>query len=108
MAGIHCVMNAGQKNLVVFGTRPEAIKLAPVILALQADIRAETIVRSLVLFTETLSKLSRDPWYLEQELDRCRNADNPPPGQGPSRHATKSTCLSGPRQMAAIPRLKSR
>lgn len=41
--------------------------------------RAETLEQSLLLFTDTVSKLSRQLWELEAEVDRRRYAEDPPP-----------------------------
>ena len=41
--------------------------------------RAETVEQSLLLFTDVFSKLARQLWELEAEVDRRRYAENPPP-----------------------------
>ena len=41
--------------------------------------RAETIERSLLLVTDTISPLSRQLYELEAEVDRRRYEENPPP-----------------------------
>ena len=48
--------------------------------------RAETIEQSMLAFTEMFSKLARQLWELEAEMDRRRYAaDPPPPGAEPVR-----------------------
>jgi hypothetical protein len=48
--------------------------------------RVEAAERSLLLFTELFSKLARQLWELEAEMDRIRYEDNPPPpGAAPVR-----------------------
>jgi hypothetical protein len=52
--------------------------------------RAEAIERSLLLFTDTFSKLSRDLYQLEAEVDRRRLEEDPPP---PGAHPIKKRRL---------------
>ena len=54
----------------------------------QRALRAETAEQSLLLFTETFSRLSRQLWQIEQEADRKRYGENPPPpGAAPIKRA---------------------
>ena len=45
----------------------------------QRAVRAEAAERSLLLFTETFSKLARQLWDIEQETMRRRQERRPPP-----------------------------
>jgi hypothetical protein len=52
----------------------------------QRAARVEAAERSLLLFTELFSKLSRQLWELEADMDRIRYEDDPPPpGAAPVR-----------------------
>ena len=59
----------------------------------QRALRAEATEQTLLLFTETVSKLARQLSDLEAEIERRRRAENPaPPGAQPIR---KRRSLSG-------------
>lgn len=65
------------KILIIFGTRPEAIKLAPVIRALDSDGRFKTIVCSTGQHREMLNQvLNIFKIKLDHDLDLMRNNQN--------------------------------
>ena len=93
-----------KKVLVIFGTRPEAIKMAPLVLALAADPRFEARVCVTAQHREMLDQvLELFGIVPDYDLDMMQPEPDARPGHraGADRHAAGSSTASSPTRAGA-------